>query len=338
MKSKIFKGLQFIFFLLLGGGLLYFAFRGIDLNDMILEIRNANYSWVALSLFFATLALVFRTIRWRLLIEPLGEFPKRANIFYAINIGYLANFVFPRIGEIVRCGILKRTDNTPVDRLFGTVITERVFDLLMSIALLCIMLILRFEVVSSFIVENIVKKIFEKILLTNIFLMITVFTAIALLLVVLYKIYGKKNAATNAFQKIKNLFWGIIEGVKSIKHIRNFKLFIILSVLVFVMYLLQTYVLFFALESSSSLGIGDALFVLVISAFALILPVQGGIGAYHWIVSLGLTLLGLTREEGLVYATISHSASFLLFIVLGIISLLFVWQRNKDAFFSNFLS
>jgi len=327
VKSKIFKGLQFIFFLLLGGGLLYFAFRGIDLNDMILEIRNANYSWVALSLFFATLALVFRTIRWRLLIEPLGEFPKRANIFYAINIGYLANFVFPRIGEIVRCGILKRTDNTPVDRLFGTVITERVFDLLMSIALLCIMLILRFEVVSSFIVENIVLKIIER---TNIVILFVIFSAITLIFFILFVIFKKQLSSIKALNKIKTLLQGIFEGVKSIKHIRNFNFFIFLSFLIFGMYFLQTYVLFFALESASSLGLGDALFVLVISTFALVLPVQGGIGAFHWVVSLGLTLLGLTREEGLVYATISHSASFILFIVLGVISLLIVFAAKTN--------
>ena len=322
MKSKILKGLQYIAFLLAGIVLLYFAFRGVDLNEMILQIRQADYRWVALSLIFAVMALIFRAIRWRLLIEPLDEYPKRINIFHAINIGYLSNFIFPRIGEIVRCGILNRTDRTPIDRLFGTVITERIFDMLLSLFMLCLILILRFDVVSSFIMENIVQLIIERIKNVNIVLIIAIIAVFIISYILLRKRLSK-------IQKFKNLLQGVVKGIKSIKHMRNFKLFIVMNFAIFGMYLLQTYVLFFALDAASSLGFGDALFVLVISAFALILPIQGGIGAYHWIVSLGLTLLGLTREEGLIYATISHSATSILFVLLGAISFLSV--RIKKA-------
>jgi len=329
MKSKIIKSFQYISFLLAGVALLYFAFRGVDLNDMILQIRKADYRWVALSLVFATIALILRTIRWRLLIEPLDEYPKRINIFHAINIGYLANFVFPRIGEIARCGILNRTDRSPVDRLFGTVITERIFDMLLFLFMLCLILILRFNAVSSFIVENIVHPVVEKIKNVNIVLIIATIATIALFLSVSFKLFKKQLSKTIAAQKIKNLLQGVFKGIKSVKQVRNFKLLIILSFAIFVMYLLQSYVLFFALESASLLGLGDALFVLVISAFAIILPIQGGIGAFHWIVSVGLIFLGLSREEGLAYATISHSATSVLFILLGVISLFFVFFTTK---------
>jgi len=144
VNPKLVKVLQFVFFLSVGLVLLYFAFRGIDMKELMQEIKQADYRWVSLSLLFAVLALVFRALRWRLLIEPLDEYPKITNIFHAINVGYLANFVFPRIGEITRCGILNRTDRIPVGRLFGTVIVERVFDLLMAALMLCLILLLRF--------------------------------------------------------------------------------------------------------------------------------------------------------------------------------------------------
>jgi len=122
---------------------------------------------------------------------------------------------------------------------------------------------------------------------------------------------------------------GMIQGVKSVYRVKNIGWFVVLNFLIFGMYFLQTYVMFFALKSTSSLGFGDALFVLVLSAFALILPVQGGIGAYHWIISMGLTIFGITREEGMVYATISHSVTAIVFILLGTVSLIFVFYGKK---------
>jgi len=331
VKSKIVKTLQFVFFLLTGVVLLYFAFRGIDLNDMMLQIRQANYSWVALSVFFAVLALVFRSFRWRLLIEPLDEHPKLTNIFHAINVGYLANFVFPRIGEITRCGILYRTDHIPADRLFGTVIVERIFDVLMSALMLLLILLLRYDVAGGFMMENIIQPVVNRMQGTVSMGRVIAIVALALLLCfVFYRLFRTQLSKMGVLRKIGDLMLGVVNGVKSVYRVRNIGWFVVLNFLIFGMYFLQTYVMFFALESTSSLGVGDALFVLVLSAFALIIPVQGGIGAYHWIVSMGLTIFGIAREDGMVYATISHSVTAILFILLGAVSLYFVFYGKKD--------
>ena len=332
MNPKIVKTLQFVFFLLVGVVLLYFAFRGIDLEDMMLQIRQADYSWVALSTTFATLALVFRSLRWKLLIEPLHEDPKVINIFHAINIGYLANFVFPRIGEITRCGILYRTDGIAADRLFGTVIVERIFDVLMSALMLLLILLLRYDVVGGFIMEQILQPALgglPEAVSTGWGLAIPALAILALYL--LYKLFKSRLSKIGVFQKIKNIIGGVMNGIKSVSQMRRIGWFVVLNFLIFGMYFLQTYVMFFALESTSSLGVGDALFVLVLSALALILPVQGGIGAYHWIISMGLTIFGITRAEGMVYATISHSVTAILFILLGAISLIFVFSGKRKT-------
>ncbi len=330
MKSKLIKTIQFVFFLLVGLVLLYFAFKGIDLNALMLQIRQANYAWVALSVVCAVLALVFRAYRWRLLIEPLDEHPKVSHIFHAINIGYLANFVFPRIGEITRCGILNRTDRIPVDRLFGTVIVERIFDMLMTVFMLCLILLLRFDVVGNFIMQNILLPLADK--MPGIFgmsIIVLILVLIVVAFVVFYKIFRTQLAKIGALRKMKDLLSGIVKGIKSVYRIRNFGLFVALNFLVFGMYFLQTYIMFFALSSTSSLGLGDALFVLVLSSLSFVIPVQGGIGAYHWIVSMGLTIFGLTREQGMVYATISHSVTSIVLILLGACSLFFVFYGSK---------
>ena len=332
MNPKFLKALQFVFFLLTGVVLLYFAFRGIDLNDMMLQIRHADYSWVAFSSLFAVLALVFRSLRWRLLIEPLDEHPKLVNIFHAINVGYLANFVFPRIGEVTRCGILYRTDQIPADRLFGTVIVERIFDVLMSVLMLALILLLRYDVVGGFIMENVMQPVMDRIPeAVNIGWVIAIVALALLLCFVFYKLFRTRLSKFHVLRKIKKMAGGVVNGVKSVYRVRNIGWFVALNFLIFGMYFLQTYVMFFALESTSSLGFGDALFVLVLSAFALILPVQGGIGAYHWIVSMGLTIFGIAREDGMVYATISHTVTSILFILMGAVSLFFVFYGKKTG-------
>ena len=331
MNPKLVKALQFVFFLFIGLVLLYFAFRGIDLNNLMLEIRNADYRWVALSLLFSVLALLCRAFRWRLLIEPLDEYPKISNIFHAINVGYLANFVFPRIGEITRCGILNRTDHIPVGGLFGTVIVERAFDLLMTALLLCLILLLRFGEVGAFIAENIMQPLMNRVPgMTHIGWLIAAVVIVVLVFFVLYRLFRQQLSKINALRKIKDLIRGVVKGIQSAYRIRNFGLFVALNFLVFGMYFLQTYMMFFALKSTSSLGLTDALFILVLSALSFIVPVQGGFGAYHWIISMGLTIFGLTREEGMVYATISHSVTSGLFILLGVLSLVFVFYGKKS--------
>ena len=330
MNPKLVKALQFVFFLFIGLVLLYFAFRGINLNELVQEIKQANYYWVSLSLFFAMLALLFRALRWRLLIEPLDERPKITRIFHAINIGYLANFVFPRIGEITRCGILNRTDRIPVGSLFGTVIVERVFDLLMTALMLCLILLLRFSEVGDFISENIMQSLMNKMPgMMNVGWIIAAMAIAGLAFFAFYRIFRVQLSKISILRKIKDLMRGVVKGIQSAYRIRNFGLFVALNFLVFGAYFMQTYVMFFALKSTSSLGLTDGLFILVLSAISFIIPVQGGIGAYHWIISMGLTVFGLTREEGMVYATISHSATAVLFILLGAVSLIFVFYGKR---------
>lgn len=135
--------------------MLYLAFRGIDFNSLVHHLKNANYYWVSLSLFFAFIGYWSRAVRWRLLIEPLNYKPPVKNVFNALMFGYFANMALPRLGEISRCGALTRSDKIPMDSLIGTVLIERAIDLVVLLLLLFIIFIAKIESFGLFIKENV---------------------------------------------------------------------------------------------------------------------------------------------------------------------------------------
>jgi len=335
LKKKILKALKFILFLLIGIVLLYFAFRGIDMKKLWTEILNAKYIWVIFSVVLLTSSHLVRAYRWNLLIEALNYHPPFKSTFFSMMVGYLANYAFPRIGEITRCGVLAKTEKIPADKLFGTVIIERGVDVLTLLVFLVILITARFEFFSNFIkpqifdpFANFLSSLFQK----SVFIWILVIGIPVIILFLAYK-YRARLAKRKFFLKIKDIIKGIISGLKTVYKMKRGFEFIVTSFLIWIFYWLMTYVAFFAFSSTTDLKLIDGLFVCVIGAFAFVVPVQGGIGAYHWIVSLGMMLYGLTREEGLAFATITHGSQAVWTIILGTLSMIFLVsvRRNKKT-------
>jgi len=297
------------------------------------EILNAKYIWIIFSVVLLTSSHLVRAYRWNLLIEAMNYHPPFKNTFFSMMVGYLANYAFPRIGEITRCGVLAKTEKIPADKLFGTVIIERGVDVLTLLVFLVILITARFEFFSNFIKPqifdpfgNFLSSIFQK----SAFIWIFVIGIPVILLFLAYK-YRARLAKWKFFVKIKDIIKGIISGLKTVYTMKRGFVFIVTSILIWIFYWLMTYVAFFAFSSTIDLKLIDGLFVCVIGAFAFVVPVQGGIGAYHWIVSLGMMLYGLTREEGLAFATITHGSQAVWTIILGSLSMIFLIsvRRNK---------
>lgn len=333
MKEKLIKVLKFLGFAALGVLLLYFAFKGINLESLLEDFKNVNYLWVILSLVFAVIAYVSRAIRWRLIIEPLNFKPSVRNTFYSMMVGYLANFAFPRIGEITRCASLAKKEKIPVDKLIGTVIVERAVDLLTLLILLIILIIFRFETFGSFFRDSVFIPLQDKIVST---LNFSFYIWIALGMVVIaipifYFSFRQKLSEIKVVVRIKDLIKGVIEGLKTVYKMKKRWAFIFHSLFIWLNYWLMTWVVVFALPATSNLGIIDGLFLLVIGGLGMSAPVQSGIGAYHWIVSRGLVAVygTITLEEGLVFATISHESQALLAIILGTLSFIILVGKKK---------
>lgn len=313
--------------LIVGALLMYVAFSGQDWDKLQEDLRKAQYSWVIASLAACFAAHVVRAIRWRMMIGSLGHgYPTLLNTTYAVIIGYMANVAFPRMGEISRCGVIHKTNDIPVVKLIGTVIVERIVDLLMLCIVIALAIFLQFDLLTHFIYDNVLVKLKGNTgNLTMLFLGgVIFFVAVTVLyLVMKKKKWGIKN-------KLVTLLLDMKSGILSVKDLDNKTTFIFNSVLIWLLYGLSTYLCFFALESTAGLAPLAALSVLVFSSLGMIVPVQGGIGAFHLMVSEGLLVYSIPKSEGLAYALLIHSSQTLLVLITGAISLvLLMFQKTK---------
>lgn len=332
MKRKILNVLKFIFFLSIGMGLLYLAFKGVNLKSLGEDLKHAQYGWLILTFFLGFISHLSRAMRWKLLIAPLGYSPKTSHTFYAVMIGYLSNLAAPRLGEVVRCGSLNKTDKIPFDSLLGTVIVERAIDLLVLVILTLIVFFAKINFFGNFLSQNIFVPLGHKFSgLLSRWIPILLFFIILLVLMVLLFVFRKKLSHIHVIMKLKKLLSGIANGLKSLYTMKNLPLFLLHTLLIWGMYFLITWIIFFTIPETSGLGPLAGLFILVTGSLGMTVPVQGGIGAYHWIVSLSLTLYGISREKGLVFATIAHESQTLLVILLGAISLILVFLLQKHS-------
>jgi glycosyltransferase 2 family protein len=330
LKKNFKKIFNYLLFFGLAILLLYLAFRKVDMDVLMNGFKHANYFWVTLSLIVATFANFFRALRWKLLMEPLGIAPPIKNVFGAVLIGYLANFAFPRLGEITKCGTLKKTDNAPFESLIGTVLVERAADLAMLLLCVVLVFIIRLDVFGEFLFNKIFKPLFSNAsgFSFNSLILIALFIIFIYLLLHLIRrnVFGHKVKA-----RVKSMYYGIVDGLKSVVRMKNRGLFIFYSFLIWGSYLLMTWLLLFSTQPTSGLSIIDGLFVMVVGSFGMVVPVQGGFGAFHYITALGLSVFGISQADGLVFATIGHESQSLLLITLGAISMavLFLKKRPK---------
>lgn len=333
MRKKIINSLKFLLFLFIGIALLYFAFKDTNLQDLWLDLKHANYNWVILALCLSVLSHLSRAIRWKILIEPLGYTPKTRNVFYAVMIGYLANLAAPRLGEISRCGSLNKTDKIPFDSLIGTVIVERTIDLLTLIILTIIIFFSKINFFGDFITQNVYLPLSGKFqnMFSSTFWTLFLIGIVFISFIIIW-FFRESISKLKVFQKLRKIGLGVLDGIKSIYKMKRFSAFIFQTFFMWLMYFLMTWIMVFALPETSSLTAIDGLFLLVIGSFGMAAPVQGGIGAFHWIISRGLTIYGIPYEKGLAFATIIHESQLLMVLILGSISLIIVVLNRKKTY------
>lgn len=328
MKTSIKSKINLVVFLIIAFALLYFAFRGVDFNVLLNGFREANYFWVVISLIVGFASHVVRSLRWRLLIEPLGFKPSFTNVLGALATGYMANMIFPRLGEVTRCGTLRKTDKIPFESLLGTVIVERAFDVIMMLILAVTVFFIRIDFFGEFLWTQALLPIWQKftLILNNAPLYIIFALILLILLVVLLKknVFGRKFSA-----RISSLFWGLVDGLKSVVTMKKRSAFLGYTLLIWLLYWLMTWLLVYSTEPTSGLTPIDGFFILVVGSFGMSAPVQGGFGAFHVITAMALGIYGISWEDGLVYAVISHESQTLLVLFLGLFFLGYFYVQNQ---------
>jgi len=335
LKKVLIQILKIAGFLALGALLLYFAFRGVAFEKLAATLQKVNYWWIGLSLLFAGVSFFIRARRWILLIEPLGFKPSFKNTYHSLMVGYLSNYALPRLGEVTRCVTLANREKIPVDSLIGTVIVERVIDMMMLLLILVILLISWMEKFGAFFREQVYGPLQQKFIElfggTWVFWLI-VLTAVLLTGMLIY-LFRKRLARFSLIRKIKDILKGILDGLKTIYRMKRTWEFVIHSILIWFLYILMTWVVVFALEELSGLTFIDGMFLLVIGGLGMSAPVTAGFGAYHWITSRGLMFVyDFSLETGSAYAILAHESNSLLTILLGAISYTLLMISRKRIF------
>ena len=317
MRKIITNILNIVLPLLLGGAILYWMYRGFDferMNDALLH--DVNWGWMLFSLVFGVTAQVFRGLRWKQTLEPLGEYPKTMNCIHAVFISYTTSLVVPRSGEVVRCGVLNRYDGTSFPKAIGTVVTERVIDSLLLIVMTLIVFLLQIKTFIRFFDETGTS-------LTGWLQTFTttgyIVTAACVVITALFLWYVIRKATI--FAKLRKIINDIKEGIFSLSKVRNKWLFVFYTLAIWGSYFLHFYITFFCFPFTASLGIMTALLAFVVGGFAVIVPTPNGMGSWHFAVKTVLLLCGVqVAADAETFVLIVHAVQTGLLPLLGVYS------------------
>jgi LPXTG-motif cell wall-anchored protein len=320
LKSSILKVLKILVFVAFGIGLIFLFISKLseeDKAEIITAIKNANYSWIVFSMFLGTLSHLSRALRWRQLLGAIGYQTRVISTFFAIMIMYFANLAVPRLGEVSRCAILKRYENIPIEKSFGTVIAERALDLVFLGITFAITCLLQFDkILEGLDAINVLKPAKGE---TNYTL--PILAGIGLIGAALLFFLRKHPALQKVYAKIKNLVLGFYQGLKSAFKVKNPWLFIAHSVFIWFMYLAMVWVSFPAITELKELGALAGLSCLVFGSVGIIL-VPGGIGIYPLIIAQILMLYGIDQIYGYAFGWVLWIGQTGMLLFWGLVSVI----------------
>jgi len=334
LKKIILSVIQYLFFLLIGLALLWLVFRKIDIKEVAAEIRAARYEWLLLSIILGVFSHIARAMRWNILIRSMGHKTDTQTTFYAVMVGYMANTAFPRLGEVTRCGILAKKKGIPFNSLFGTVISERVFDMIILLLIIIAVILFQVSMLSAFVNKYIISYLSGMANRDNLILAIILVVVVIVLPLVLFRIFFSRIRKLHIYNKVIDFLKGLLDGAKTIMKIKHKWSFLGLTLVIWTLYTLMTYTAFFALEATSGLSFFDAITVMSLGSLGMVAPVPGGIGAYQFIVKAILTEIFLVPSEPAVsYSIILWAAQSIMILVLGTFSYyILVLKKTKKSY------
>jgi uncharacterized membrane protein YbhN (UPF0104 family) len=312
------KIISYILFLVIGLALLWYASKDVDTKQITDSLGDAHWGWIFLSMCFSYLAMILRGLRWNIILEPIGYRSDKWTNIHSVAFGYLMNNLIPRSGEVARCGLLNRAEHIPVDKLVGTVILERVVDVIILIMVISLTGLIHAEALGN---------LFDMIPGgKGQTLAIMAFLGIAGVLVLYFAL--KKLSHISFIGKIAGFLEGIGKGLRAIFVLRQRFLFIILSLGIWVCWLMMSQCMMYALPITENMTMSDTLFFMVGGSLGMLIPTQGGIGAYHFMSKISFEVLGYSGAVGLTFAWISWVGKTILEIAVGAVGFVIVTSRK----------
>jgi len=312
--SKVFKIiLPLVFGILIG----WYSFSKIPVSEITPYFKSANYSWLFLGFFFGLLSHLSRAYRWKYMLEPLGFKPNIQNSIMAVFIAYLTNFGIPRSGEVMRAVVFSNYENVPFEKGFGTIVAERIADMLVMLLIILITLFLQYDFISNLLIIN-----FNPQTLIIGLIVLIILGAIFFSLII--------QAKSGISLKIKNFIFGIIEGATSIFKMEKKWAFIGHTLFIWSMYLLMFYVTIFAVPELKHVPIAAVLIGFIAGGFS-IAASNGGLFVYPAAILAAFSLFGLEQNPSFAFGWIMWSAQAALILIFGILSFIFlpVFNRGK---------
>ncbi len=329
MTKRLRPIFRFIFFLSLGFVFVWWSVKDItetDRQQIVVALQEARW-WLAIPGFLILiLSHMMRALRWRLLIEPLGHQPSKTNTFYAVMIGYLANQAVPRLGEVLKCSTLARYEKVPLDKLFGTVILERLIDTLCLGVIFVITLAIQPElygrIMKTFFTGNSGGSPM------NLFVFAAVAAAVVIAGILLWMLFTKKSL-TDTIRFFKKIIIRVWEGISTIRHLKKRWAFIFYTIIIWFLYAICGYVGFIAFEQLQHHGIKEMLMVLCAGSLGMV-ATPGGIGAYAFVLQKTMELYGANSGIALAYGWVMWLMQTIVILVGGLFSLAALPLKNKS--------
>lgn len=298
-KNRLKDVLRLVIFLGIGIFFIYWFLLKLDSEQKAAiwqSFTEANYWWVAVAMACCLLSHLVRALRWRLLFKPIGYQPTISNTFGSVLVAYMANLALPRAGEVMRCATLRTSEGIPVEKSLGTVVTERIIDVLAFVVVIAVGMLAMFGQAKDWLYDTLSERYDN---LPNMAMIIGVLAALVLMAFIAYKLLWHRLMGINLFRKIDTLIHGMVDGVKSILHLgpKATVLFLIYSVAIYLLYILGGLIIFQAFAETSVLGFGAAFVVYLFGTVGMTFS-QGGIGVYPVLVQLALDIYGVPLEVG----------------------------------------
>ncbi len=325
MNKKIIK---YIISILLAVVLLWFSFREMKWADFIAGLKDCRWEFILMSMVAGAFAFWLRAVRWRQLLQPIDGSITKTTAFNGINIGNISNFVFPRIGEFVRCGVITR-HSLPIDshhpdikkasydKVLGTVVLERTWELLVMLILLAVVVVGGFNRFGGFFVEQIWTPMSQKFSFSLWWIVAVLVVAAA---GAFYAVWRFRETNTLC-KKIWSIINGLVQGFSSCLHMDRKWLFFAYTMLIWLTYWFMAASTMWAAPFLDDLTLTDALFLSLVGGLGFAVPVPGGIGAFHWIIALALSgLYDVPWDMGIIYATLSHTSQAITQMIFGLAS------------------
>ena len=319
----------------IAGLFLWLALKGLDFDKIKGSLQKANYLWVAFAGFFGVSAYWFRAIRWNLLLEPMGHKISNSNSLWSLSFGYLMNLTIPRSGEVARSTALYGVEKVPVDKSFGTIILERVVDLVCMGIFALLTLIFKYDALLAFYKAATQQKN-QTTPKSDSNITYIILGCVVFILILLFA-FRKSLQKLSIYNKIIGFGKGIFEGLKSILTLKQKGKFILYTAGIWICYFFGSYLVCFALPETSNFSPADGCFILVVGTLGMIIPASGGIGAFNLAMKFGFTALFISMgkdaveggELGLAYSFITLPLQIIIMLVMGLISIPMLAKNRK---------